>query len=235
MASFPLSARRRGGFTLIELLVVITIVGILAAIVVPVYSSVQNNGRKTQAISDERNLILACLNYKADYNKLPLTPNQQRDTQTNGSDAVYGGAPGSNSTYKGYVLINALRGIVPNPNDPAASQDVPTNSAQTAYFNAPFVKDDVHPRHGILRVAATSLPIGSLVDPWGAEYIVWLDANNDHSLNQATISVYPSHKQDAPPKIYGPEGSVQVGSLGTDGKLGLNEDIDGSDDIITTQ
>ena len=215
MAFPPSCSKRRAGFTLIELLVVITIVGILAAIIFPVYGSVQDTGRKTQAVSDERGIILACMNYKADYNRLPLTPNQQLGSvHPYNSDTCYG--DGKNALYPGYLLMDILRGI---PDD--SNKDNICNPGQTVYFAAPTVKNDKDPRHGLLRVdyndptpnTGYTMKAGSYVDPWGSEYVTWLDSNNDHNLNAAMLWFYPNYKQDTATTIYGPRATVQVASL----------------------
>ena len=58
--------RTRKGFTLIELLVVITILGIIGAILFPVFVKVRENGRRTACQSNERQLGLAVFQYVAD-------------------------------------------------------------------------------------------------------------------------------------------------------------------------
>ena len=56
----------RKAFTLIELLVVIAILGLLAAIIFPVFAHVRENGRRTACLSNERQLGMAMLQYVAD-------------------------------------------------------------------------------------------------------------------------------------------------------------------------
>jgi len=59
---------REGGFTLIELLVVIIIIGILAAIAIPVFLNQRNKGYDAQSKSDLRNMATAEETYLTDNN-----------------------------------------------------------------------------------------------------------------------------------------------------------------------
>ena len=61
-------APRRRGFTLIELLVVIAIIGILAAMVFPVFARARESARKAVCLSNVKNLALAIQMYLGDNN-----------------------------------------------------------------------------------------------------------------------------------------------------------------------
>lgn len=60
---------KRHGFTLIELLVVIAILGLLAAVLFPVFAHVRENGRRTVCASNLHQLGLAIEAYTQDYDQ----------------------------------------------------------------------------------------------------------------------------------------------------------------------
>ena len=57
------------GFTLIELLVVIAIIAILAAILFPVFAQARESARKTQCLSNTRQIGMAVMQYVQDYDE----------------------------------------------------------------------------------------------------------------------------------------------------------------------
>ncbi len=73
----------RAGFTVIELLVSLAIIGILMALLLPAVSSARETARKTQCMSNMRNLAIAMTSFDTALNRLPASGNWSHDAQLN--------------------------------------------------------------------------------------------------------------------------------------------------------
>ena len=225
MFLLPTKQNHDAGFTLIELLVVITIIAVLVGLLFPVGNAVMNSSRKTQASADETRILNACMAYQTDYGKLPVN----RDNT--GYETCYGDA-GANSRYPSYELYDILRAIN-NPSDPYNSDNL--NPRQVVYLQGNNAKNPSNPTSGFLlkdfNDGNYTIKAGTLVDPWGDEYVTFINAGTDPDLN-GLISSYFYHDIL---QGQGPPGPIQIVSMGPDHDVGTksNQTLKGSDDIVT--
>ncbi|MEI6352237.1 MAG: prepilin-type N-terminal cleavage/methylation domain-containing protein [Verrucomicrobiota bacterium] len=146
-------------FTLIELLVVISIIAILATFSVGAARGVMIQAKKTSAKNDMMQLLTAVKSYYTEYGKYPI-PTALAATV---GDLTFGMA-NSNGP-----LLNILR-----------AKDIVNNPRGIKFMDLALAKDQSNPRSGI--VDAT----GEFVDPWGYQYLVFIDADYSGDLSLAT-------------------------------------------------
>jgi prepilin-type N-terminal cleavage/methylation domain-containing protein len=150
--SSAVSETFRRAFTLIELLVVIVIIAVLMGLAFPVFQSIQNQAKKTQAKNDLIQIVTAVNAYYTEYGKYPIVTDDTPIANT--ADLFY-----------------TLRAVASGLNAADA-----INPRKVAFLNVPDAKDQTSPRSGI------KTSDGQWYDPWGSTYKVAIDGTYDNQL-----------------------------------------------------
>ena len=151
-AEMEMKPKRTTAFTLIELLVVIAIIAVLMGIAFPVFSSIQNQAKKTQAKNDVTQLVTAVNAFYTEYGKYPVVTDDTPIANT--GDLMY-----------------TLRGVASGANGSDA-----INPRKIAFLNVADAKDQTLPRAGI------KTSDGQWYDPWGSPYKIAIDGTYDNQI-----------------------------------------------------
>ena len=153
-ANAEMEMTHRRAFTLIELLVVIVILGVLAGLSFPVYQSIQNSAKKTQAKNDVTQIVTAVSAFYTEYGKYPIA-----STVTTDAAATYGQAGSDSKT-----LFEELRG-----------KTTTLNTRQIVFISPAEDTNQVNPTG---KVGSD----GQFHDPWSTAYVIRIDADYDNQV-----------------------------------------------------
>jgi prepilin-type N-terminal cleavage/methylation domain-containing protein len=217
------SRRRRAGFTLVELLTVIAIIGILAALLLPVLSAVKKRAQMVKAQTEMQALATAIQAYDSAYGRFPTSQNPGNGDFTYGGSVLANAGFTGASTTTNSEVIAILMDLTnyPGTTTPTINANYKKNPQQTIFLTAKMSGDTFSPGVGTDLVYR---------DPWGNPYIISMDLNYDEMCEDAFYGQPKISGPATPPNpstglILAPDGNyayrgkVMVWSAGPDGLI----------------
>jgi type II secretory pathway pseudopilin PulG len=225
------------------MLVVIAIIGILAALLLPVLTGATKAAKKKQAAMDISQIVSAIQHYDSIYGRFPVSTMAQNQALQNAQaglnpDFTYGGTFTNGSGVAvpvytpGYATNNAeVMAIlldIANTTVTSVNTNHQKNPQQTVFLTPKMTDDPTLPGVG---------PDLVYRDPWGNPYVITMDLNYDEQCQDAfyclsQVSEPPSpatansnpginglNNPDGTLNNYRYRGKVMVWSAGPDGKI----------------
>lgn len=197
-------------FTLVELLVVIVIIAVLASLAIPVTNVVMNRTNTLRLKTTMKDLIVAISNYRAEYNRYPLSPTELSNSADTDAEQFRTDGTGDPDMIN-ILMAQTEPGKVPN-----------LNSRYIKYIDLPLAKNNLF---GIIKSTGgggdTEGAPMKLVDVWGRPYYIRFDTNYDNRIeNPDTKNNNQLISSKAPRYI---SASVIIWSSGPD-KIALTKD-----------
>jgi prepilin-type N-terminal cleavage/methylation domain-containing protein len=205
---------RPRAFSLIEMLVVISIVGILAALLLPTLATVKKMAKIKLAKLEMASLASAISQYESLYGWPPLSRNAIDACNRSSPDFTCGTVLPNGTVLSGTKVTSTGNGGYQNCNaeviailmdvDMLSNADHVRNPQRHCFFSPKVTTRTNTPGVG---------PDCVFRDPWGNPYLITLDANLDETCQDGFY--YPLTKTGKPLLI---KGSVMIWSFGPDGK-----------------